>query len=213
VAGRDPGPSSRRDSRQALLDAARQLFAEVGYERATMRAVAARAGVDPALAYHYFDGKHGLLEAAVAPPAGAAQLMEPFSGPAGQAGEALVRRLLHLWDSDRLLREQGEALLRIGLGPDDTAAERFRDMQGAFTLAVVGDVMAGDQRELRAALIRAHVTGLFIARYMLKLPGLATAPHEALIATEGSVIQRYLTGPLPAPRAEDTPRAHTGPRR
>ena len=59
VRGRRPlgSPNARR----AVLDAARELFAELGFERTTMRAVAARAAVDPALIYHYFGDKDGLL--------------------------------------------------------------------------------------------------------------------------------------------------------
>ena len=66
VRGRRPLGSP--DARQAVLGAARELFAELGFERTTMRAVAARAGVDPALIYHYFGDKDGLLLAALRPP-------------------------------------------------------------------------------------------------------------------------------------------------
>ena len=58
-------PLGSPDARRAVLDAARELFAELGFERTTMRAVAARAGVDPALIYHYFADKDGLLFAAL----------------------------------------------------------------------------------------------------------------------------------------------------
>ena len=61
-------PLGSPDARRAVLDAARELFAELGFERTTMRAVAARAGVDPALIYHYFGDKDGLLFAALQPP-------------------------------------------------------------------------------------------------------------------------------------------------
>src|SRR5215217_2934743 len=60
--GRRPGESS---TRAEILDAARRMFAEHGYEGATMRGIAAEAGVDAALVVHFFGSKAGLLEAAV----------------------------------------------------------------------------------------------------------------------------------------------------
>ena len=53
------------DNRANILAAARALFAEHGYDRATIRAIAEQAGVDPALVYHYFADKHALLVAAL----------------------------------------------------------------------------------------------------------------------------------------------------
>ena len=94
---RSRGQHGDGDSKDALVVAARQLFAEVGFERTTMRAVAARAKVDPALIYHYFDGKEGLLAAVLVPPAAAAALLAGFTGDAERAGEELVRRALQVW--------------------------------------------------------------------------------------------------------------------
>ena len=72
--GRGRRPLGSPDARRAVLDAARELFAERGFERTTMRAVAGQAGVDPALIYHYFGDKDGLLFAALQPPEDAAAL-------------------------------------------------------------------------------------------------------------------------------------------
>ena len=89
VRGRRPLGSP--DARQAVLDAARELFAGLGFERTTMRAVAARAGVDPALIYHYFDDKDGLLFAALQPPVDAATVFAGLAATAaGRTGEELV---------------------------------------------------------------------------------------------------------------------------
>ena len=65
-----PGPRDERGVLAArILDAAREAFAETGWAGTTIRAVARVAGVDPALVYHYFDSKEGLLDAATNPPA------------------------------------------------------------------------------------------------------------------------------------------------
>ncbi|MFC7639949.1 helix-turn-helix domain-containing protein [Streptosporangium lutulentum] len=55
----------RRHSEQRILEAARALFAERGFERTTIRAVAASAGVDPALVMQYFESKQELFSRAV----------------------------------------------------------------------------------------------------------------------------------------------------
>ena len=60
--GRRPGPSTTRD---AILAAARERFAEYGYDRVRMRDVAADAGVDVALVTYHFGSKDGLFGAAL----------------------------------------------------------------------------------------------------------------------------------------------------
>ncbi|MFE9423608.1 helix-turn-helix domain-containing protein [Kitasatospora sp. NPDC006697] len=61
-------PPRRRDaarSRELLVQAAMELFADRGYERTTTREIGERAGVDPALIARYFGGKLQLYLAAV----------------------------------------------------------------------------------------------------------------------------------------------------
>jgi len=63
--GRHPGESGTRDG---ILAAARASFAELGYDRATIRGIAAKAQVDPALVLHYFGSKEQLFGAALQVP-------------------------------------------------------------------------------------------------------------------------------------------------
>src|SRR5262249_52259952 len=132
VRGRRPLGSP--DARQAVQDAARELFSERGFERTTMRAVAARAGVDPALIYHYFGDKDGLLLAALQPPADAATALAGLAAAADRAGEELVRRLIGLWEDRPDVREQMVAILRTALS-HDRASRLLRDILGSFILA------------------------------------------------------------------------------
>src|SRR5207244_11947407 len=111
-------PLGSPDARRAVLDAARELFAELGFERTTMRAVAARAAVDPALIYHYFGDKDGLLFAALQPPADAASVVAGLADAGDRTGEELVRRLINLWEDRPEIREQMAAILRTGLSHD-----------------------------------------------------------------------------------------------
>ena len=193
VRGRRPLGSP--DARQAVLAAARELFAELGFERTTMRAVAARAGVDPALIYHYFGDKDGLLVAALQPPVDEAIVFAGLADEADRAGEELVRRLISLWEDRPEVREQMAAILRTGLS-HDRASRLLRDILSSFILAALGDVLAGDRRELRAALIGSQIGGLMLARYILEVPGAAAASPEDLVQAVGPTVQRYLTGDI-----------------
>jgi AcrR family transcriptional regulator len=193
VRGRRPLGSP--DARRAVLDAARELFAELGFERTTMRAVAARAGVDPALIYHYFGDKDGLLFATLQPPVDAATVFAGLAGAADRTGEELVRRLISLWEERPEIREQMTVILRTGLS-HDRASRLLRDILSSFILAALGDVLAADRRELRVAHIRSHIGGLMHARYILKVPGAAAASPEDLVQAVGPTVQRYLTGDL-----------------
>jgi AcrR family transcriptional regulator len=193
VRGRRPLGSP--DARQAVLAAATELFAELGFERTTMRAVAARAGVDPALIYHYFGDKDGLLVAALQPPTDDATVFAGLADEADRAGEELVRRLISLWEDRPEVREQMAAILRTGLS-HDRASRLLRDILSSFILAALGDVLAGDRRELRAALIGSQIGGLMLARYILKVPGAAAASSEDLVQAVGPTVQRYLTGDI-----------------
>jgi AcrR family transcriptional regulator len=195
VRARGRRPLGSPDARQALLEAARELFAELGYERTTMRAVGARAGADPALIYHYFGDKDGLLSATLKPPADVTAVFAGIADDPDRAGEELVRRIIGLWEDRPETREQMLAILRTGLSHDH-AARLLRDILGPLILASLRDVLASDQRELRVALIGSHIGGLMLARYVLQVPGAAAASPEDLVQAVGPVIHRYLTGAI-----------------
>src|SRR5262245_26900273 len=94
--GRRPGQS---EARAEILRAARALFAERGFAGTSIRAVAADAGVDPALVHHYFGTKDGLFRAAVQLPIQPDELLdEIFAAGAERAPERLVRTFLRVWD-------------------------------------------------------------------------------------------------------------------
>jgi AcrR family transcriptional regulator len=188
-------PLGSPDARRAVLDAARELFAELGFERTTMRAVAARAGVDPALIYHYFGDKDGLLFAALQPPVDAVTVFAGLADAADRTGEKLVRRIVGLWEDRPEIRDQMAAIIRTGLSHDH-ASRLLRDILSSFILAALGDVLARDRRELRVALIGSHIGGLMLARYILKVPGAAAASPEDLVQAVGPTVQRYLTGDI-----------------
>jgi len=96
--GRRPG---NQDTRGQIITAARQAFATKGFAGASMRGIAAEAGVDAALIHHYFDNKEQLFLATVALPLEMPQKLEEVAaGGLDGMGERLVRTVLGVWDSD-----------------------------------------------------------------------------------------------------------------
>ncbi len=190
--GRRPGAP---DTRAEVLSAARTSFAEKGFRGTTIRAVAASAGVDPALVHHYFGTKDDLFVAALQIPVDPRAILAPVvaAGPDG-AGERLLRTFLGVWE-DPELQPGLLALARTVLSEDGA-----RLLKEGFVPVVVFPVLGGlvaDRPEVRIPLVVSQVVGLIIARYVVALPPMAQMPAEDVVARIGPVIQHYLTGDLP----------------
>lgn len=190
--GRRPGAP---DTRTEVLDAARTSFAEKGFRSTTIRAVAASAGVDPALVHHYFGSKDDLFVAALQIPVDPREVLAPVvaAGPDG-AGERLLRTILGVWD-DPAVQPGLLAMVRSLIG-DDSGGQ----VREAFIPVVVGPVLAAlvtDRPEVRVPLVASQIAGLLLTRYVLAVPQMVAMPAEDLVARMGPVLQRYLTGDLP----------------
>lgn len=184
-----------RDSRAQILQAARELFAEQGFDRASMRAIAGRAGVDAGLIYYHFEGKDDLLKAALTLPTVGAGLPRPIPADCPDPGAQLVSVVLHLWDDDEEFRQQATATIRTALS-HPAAAATVRPMHEAFVRELISQVVAPDQQRLRAALIGSHILGLMIGRHIASFPAVAEASVETLVAASAPTINRLLTQPL-----------------
>jgi AcrR family transcriptional regulator len=196
VTGRGRPRVGAADNRARILAAARDLFADHGYDRATIRAIAERARVDPALVYHYFDDKHALLVAALAPPDGALGIYAAVVDR-DRAGEELVSQVIAAWDSDPEIRAYLAATLRTALSHEEGAA-LLRDNQRALILAAVGHLVREDHYDLRLALISAQLAGVLLMRYVIRSPALVGASTDQLVATVGPILQHYISGHLTA---------------
>ncbi|WHT17799.1 TetR family transcriptional regulator [Crossiella sp. CA-258035] len=182
------------DTKGALLSAARAVFTEQGYDGATVRMIAARAQVDPAMVNHWFGGKESLFAAAVQLPVTPQQILETvLAGPVEGLGERIVRRFLSVWD------ETGGgpfvALMRSASSHDD-AAGMLREFVTHALFGKIARAIEADQPDLRASLVGAQVAGLGMMRYVIKLEPLASADHDTLAAAVAPTLQRYLTGDL-----------------
>lgn len=186
------------------MDAARLMFAERGYEGATLRAIAQQAGVDPALIHHFFASKAGVFAAALADLLEPAKLIPAIIEPGLDGlGERLLRMFVTLW-------EQGEAqnpllaVIRSAVSHEE-AAELLREFIGTEVLGRLGDVVEPAHRDLRTALVGSQIVGLVMARYVVKVEPLASADPDTLITTISPAIQYYLAGDLPTrPRMPGT---------
>lgn len=191
-------PSGGRDTRAAILGAARALFADLGFERTTMRAVADRADVDVALIYHHFASKDDLLDAALAVPASAKPHLVAVPADTPNPGGVIASTVLGMWEHDPELRAQALAMIRAALSHEH-AAQLLQNLHSTTVLTLVNEIVADDQRELRAALIGAHLHGLLLARHLFKVHTLAAADPDHLIDAAAPVIEHYLTGDLAEP--------------
>jgi AcrR family transcriptional regulator len=190
--GRRPGAP---DTRAEVLAAARTSFAEKGFRATTIRAVAASAGVDPALVHHYFGTKDDLFLAALEMPVDPREVLAPVValGPDG-AGERLLRTFLSVWD-DPEIQVRLLAVVRSVLSEDGATL-----LKEGFIPVVVGPVLAqlvADRPDVRVPLVASQVVGLIVTRYLIALPPMAEMPAEDVVARIGPVIQHYLTGDLP----------------
>ncbi|MEU1405576.1 TetR family transcriptional regulator [Streptomyces sp. NPDC005728] len=185
-------PAARRSdsTRAAILASARDRFASDGYERATIRAIAKDARIDPSMVMRYFGSKEGLFAAAVA-----LDLHLPDLGPVprDEVGRALVTHFLGVWEEN----EELTAVLRVG-ATNQAGAER---MQGIFReqlLPVAARVCPDpEQVPTRAALIATQLLGLALTRYVLRLPPAVALRPEEIVAWLAPTVQRYLTAPSP----------------
>lgn len=181
-----------------MLAAARETFAEKGFDGATIRAIAAAAGVDPALVHHYFGTKDALFLAAVEAPADPADLLSQVTvgGPDG-LGERLLRTFLRVWDGP--IQSAGLALVRSAVASEWTARLLREFLVTRVIRRVVGTLDVPEaEREARGSLIASQLVGLVMARYVLRIEPLASAPAEALVEAVAPTLQRYLTGDVSA---------------
>lgn len=190
--GRPPAGESQ-NRRELILAAAAHEFAEHGYDGATMRAIAARAGVDSALLHHYFGTKSDLFTATVGAPLRPDQELDRIlAGPLEGAGERIVRFLLTTLD-DPEVRKRAVTLVRAGIG-NRMATPLFAGFLRSEVLGRLRRALDAEDVELRASLVGSQVAGLIVTRYILQLPGIAEASIDELVARIGPTLQRYLTG-------------------
>jgi AcrR family transcriptional regulator len=190
--GRRPGSPA---TREAILAAAAAQFASRGYDRASLRGIAAEAGVDQKLIAHYFGAKQQLFVAAIGFPLDPGEVI-----PAALAGdrEGLRERLTETLVTVLEHPELHERLTGVVRGAA-SHPEVARMLREFLTRAVFEPVAASldvDQPLFRANLVGSQVVGLLMARYVVAVEPLASLPARAVAEAVAPTLERYLVGPL-----------------
>jgi AcrR family transcriptional regulator len=175
-------------TRASILEAARALFAEHGYEGTTVRDVAASAAVDPALVIRYFGNKEELFVRATE---FELQLPDVAAMASGNEGEALVRHFFGIWEQGA--SATGMTIMLRSAVTNEAAAEKMREVFRQQVLPAVARHGPRATAPMRAGLIATQLLGLALCRYVLKIPGIATSSPEELVKAVAPTIQSYLS--------------------
>jgi AcrR family transcriptional regulator len=191
-----PGPRDERGVLSArILAAARDEFAEQGWAGTTLRAVARTADVDPALVYHYFGSKEGLLDAATNPPQKwLDSIAKVWTTPVDQLGTALITLLLASWADDEIgptLR----AILQTAAHEPSTREKLRRVVEGS--LMGVSELGSDERDRLtRSGLVSSQMMGFALMRYVWKIEPVASMPDDEVVAAIAPNLQHYVNGDL-----------------
>lgn len=186
--GRPKGESGSRDR---IVAAAEHEFGEHGYDGATIRAIAGRAGVDSALVHHYFGTKADLFAEVIGIPLRPdVDVLAILEGPRDEVGERVVRYVLEAFERPDV-RRRGVTLIRVALGSKVMSPP----LVGFLSRELIGRITARlevPDAGLRATLAASQIVGMIVTRHVVKLAPIAEAPVEELVARVGPTIQRYL---------------------
>ncbi|MGZ9932551.1 TetR/AcrR family transcriptional regulator [Streptomyces sp. NC-S4] len=184
----DDGPGTQERIRLA----AREVFAERGYDKTSVRGIAKVAGVDPALVHHYFGSKDDLFAAAIEVSIEPALVVPAIigEGPDG-IGERLARFFLGVWENP-VTRVPLLAVIRSAL-THEAAAKVLRQLVLRRLLERVAADLDVPDPTFRAELAASHMVGIAILRYVVQVEPLASADPEKIVALVAPTLQRYLT--------------------
>lgn len=185
-----PAKPRRSDATRAtILAAARERFAADGYERTTIRVIAAQAGIDPALVMRYFGNKEGLFAHAVQFDL---RLPDLRSVPYESIGKTLVEHFLDVWENE----ETFFALLRAAV-TNEAAADRMREIFKSQVVPTIAAVVP-DKPTLpaRAGFISSTLLGFALGRFVLRLPNICTLERRQIVANLAPVLQQFVSGKL-----------------
>jgi AcrR family transcriptional regulator len=191
--GRRPGDSGTRD---AIHAAAARQFADLGYDRTSLRSIAREAGVDQKLVAYFFGTKQQLFVEVVKLPFDPAVVVPVvFGGDPERGGERIAEFVLGILD-DPVTRRPLVGLVRAATSEPE-AARMVRELLTREVLARIVAELGSDDADLRASLLGSQIVGLLMARYIVRIEPLASLPAEQVAAAIAPNLQRYLVEPLP----------------
>jgi AcrR family transcriptional regulator len=190
--GRRPGPSG---TREAILEAARRQFAAQGYDRTSMRGIAAEAGVDQALVAHFFGAKQQLFVEVVRLPFEPSELLPVLlEGDRETLGERLAGFVASILESPEG-RARVLGIVRAAASEPE-AARMLREFLRGELLAPLAQQLGTEDAELRVTLAGSQIVGMVMARHVIEVEPLAELSSGELAALLAPTLQRYLVGEL-----------------
>lgn len=204
--GRRPGTSGTRD---AILAAAGRHFAQHGYDRASLRRIAADAGVDPKLIAHFFGSKQGLFIAAVGLALNPYEILpDILTGDPAALGERLAAFLVAMLENPELHQRLTGTVRAAAAEPE--VARILREFLTHELFGPAAELLGTNDGPFRANLVGSQIVGLIMARYVVAVEPLASMPPRAVADAIAPTLQRYLLGPLTREAARREKRATTG---
>lgn len=180
------------DTRGEILEAAKRVFGEMGYDRATVRGIAAEAGVDASLIYHYFGDKDDLFAASIDLPVPPGEtLRNVFDGDRESIGRRLAETFFLVWEQEEA-RAALLGILRSAMGGEDQAVTAFRQFLTSALLEQISPLLPGDDARLRALLMASQLVGVAMTRYVMRLEPIVSTPVEEIIGLVAPRIQSYV---------------------
>jgi AcrR family transcriptional regulator len=174
---------SSDETKAVILAAARERFGASGFQAATIRAIAADAGVDPAMVMRYYGSKDKLFAAA-------AEFDLKFPDSAGtdrsQVGRSLVRHFLERWEDEALV------LLLRSSATNTEAAQRMQEIFLSQLQPLVVSFVPAPEAGVRAGLVATQILGMALCRFVLRLPPVVEMTRDEVVEWLGPTIQRYL---------------------
>ena len=171
------------------MEAARAIFASQGYERATIRDIAAAAAIDPAMVIRYFGSKDELF-ARIAE--FDLRLPDPNGTERSGIGEMLVRHFLDIWEDERGI--SGMAVLLRSAASNELALRKLHEIFAGQVMPALARIDGPLPARDRAALVASQLLGFAYSRYVIRLQPVVDLPRDLVIREIGRTIQTYLTG-------------------
>lgn len=190
--GRRPGPSG---TREAILVAAGRQFAERGYDRASLRGIAAEAGVDQKLIAHFFGSKQQLFVATVGLPFNPGDVLPAvLAGDRDTVGTRLAELLISVLETPGLHRRLTSVVRAAAAEPE--VARMLREFLTRELFTPAAQLLGGGDGPFRANLVGSQIVGIVMARYVIGIEPLASMPPQTVAAAVAPTLERYLFGPL-----------------
>ncbi|MBP1819774.1 TetR family transcriptional regulator [Mycobacterium sp. OAE908] len=184
-------PRGKTDTRNVILGAARRLFADTGYDKTSVRDVAAAAGVDPAMIRHYFGSKVELFRATMGWPFEPGDIAARITaGDRGDIGERLTRVFFEAWEQPES-RAPLLAILR-GAATHEESANLVRQFIQGQVYAHIAAALKAPDAELRIDLAMSQLLGMAYLRHILRVEPVASTPVEELIERIAPIVSRHL---------------------